>query len=103
MKLLTSALFILMFTGNLSATNFDYQSIAKRYKGTSLVADKFKNAKMQGECLVGLKQLNFRKKDDFDPIAEWSTYRSNSLLEQYSPCEVLVMMETAQVELRKNK
>ena len=40
---------------------------------------------MQGECLVGLKELNFQKREDFDPVAEWTNYRAFSLLEQFPP------------------
>lgn len=55
---------------------------------------------MQGECLVRLKKLNIKRKRQFDPIAEWTNYRSISLLGQYSPCEVFVIMEVAQKQLR---
>jgi hypothetical protein len=59
------------------------------------------NAKLQGECLVQLKDLTFKKKNDFDPISEWVNYRSVSLLENYSPCEVLIMLEIANEQLRE--
>ena len=58
---------------------------------------------MQGECLVGLKEINFREKRDFDAVAEWTNYRSLSLLEQFPPCTVLVMMETARRNLLQKK
>ena len=54
---------------------------------------------MHGECLVGLKQLIFVKRSDFDPVAEWINYRTISLLEQFPPCTVLIMMEVAREEL----
>lgn len=79
--------------------NYTYAEIDKRYKSVSLHSDKIKSAKMQGECLVDLKALNFKRADKFDAIAEWTSYRSVSLLEQYSPCEVLIMMETAKGQL----
>ncbi|GAB1270195.1 hypothetical protein NBRC116493_34490 [Aurantivibrio infirmus] len=82
------------------SAEFSYDEIAKRYDGSSLGQETVKGAKMQGECLVGLKELTFKKKDKFDPVAEWTNYRSASLLEQYSPCEVLIMMEIAQAKLR---
>ena len=59
------------------------------------------DAKMQGECLVGLKQLNFKRRGSFDPVAEWTNYRSLSSLEQFPPCEVLVMMEVARSAITK--
>ena len=80
--------------------DFSYQAVASRHGEAALTDEKVAEARMQGECLVGLKNLNFRKKEDFDPVAEWTNYRSISLLEQYSPCEVLIMLEIAQKELR---
>ena len=81
--------------------HFTYDAIAKRFPTQALSAEEQKNAKMQGECLVGLKHLIFRrqKRKEFDPVAEWSNLRSISLLESYSPCEVLIMIEVAQKEL----
>lgn len=61
------------------------------------------NARMQGECLVQLKELTFKKKNKFDPISEWINYRSVSLLEQYSPCEVLIMLEVANKKIRSQE
>ena len=84
-----------------AAEAYDSTAIEKRYGSASLNAKLIKNAKMQGECLVGLKALNFKKADSFDAIAEWTSYRSVSLLEQYSPCEVLIMMETAKHQLER--
>lgn len=81
------------------ADDFSYQAVAKRFSETQLNPKNVKEAKMQGECLVGLKQLNFRKRDDFDPVAEWTNYRSLSLLAQFPPCTVLIMMEVARKEL----
>ena len=67
----------------LAAASFAYEAIADRYSSTRLDPRSVLSAKMQGECLVGLKELNFRKKDDFDPVAEWTNYRAISLLEQF--------------------
>lgn len=80
--------------------DYRYQAIEKRYGNAALKDSTVKNAKMQGECLVGLKNVNFKKANSFDAVAEWTSYRSVSLLEQYSPCEVLIMMETAKVKLQ---
>jgi len=37
--------------------------------------------------------------EDFDPVSEWTSLRSFSLLEQFYPCTVLIIMEVARVEL----
>ena len=84
----------------LFANEYSYVDIAKRHTGSSLSQEALKAAKIQGECLVGLKALNFKKKKEFDPVAEWTSYRTVSLLEQYSPCEVLIIMEVAQTKLK---
>ena len=82
---------------------FTYDAIAKRHTSTALSAQEVADAKMQGECLVGLKLLNFQKRDDFDPVAEWTSFRSLSLLEQFPPCTVLIMIEVARQELLKDE
>lgn len=82
------------------AVDDSYQAISKRYSSVALSAKQVTSAKMQGECLVGIKNLNFKKKNTFDPVAEWGNYRSGPLLEQFPPCEVLIMMEVAQKELK---
>ena len=78
---------------------FSYAAIAARHAETRLSATELADAKMQGECLVGLKRLNFMKREAFDPVAEWTNYRSLSLLEQFPPCTVLVMIEVAREQL----
>lgn len=82
---------------------FSYEKIAKRNDYVGLSQQQVAEAKMQGECLVGLKDLNFKKKDEFDPVAEWTSYRSISLLEQFTPCQVLIMMEVARNQLMSEK
>lgn len=82
--------------------SYEYGAIAQRYKGEGLTPDQVKQAQMQGECLVGLKELNFKKRNSFDAVAEWTNYRTVSLLDHYSPCEVLVIMEVAQKKLRES-
>ena len=77
--------------------------IAKRFPGVAMSADETEEAQMQGECLMGLKELNFKKKNKFDAIAEWTNCRTISLLEQFPPCDVLVMMEVAKLKLRVAK
>ena len=98
---LTLALLVLLpwWSAAIGQDSFSYEDIAKRYSDSQLGSADIEAAKMQGECLVGLKSLNFRKRDDFDPVAEWTNYRSLSLLEQFPPCTVLIMMEVARAEL----
>jgi len=90
---------ITLFLSPAMAEDFSYAEIAKRYESTALSKAEVKEAKMHGECLVGLKKLNFRSSEKFDPVAEWTNYRSLSLLEQFPPCVVLVMMEVARKDL----
>ena len=90
----------LILSPTASAEDYTYESIAKRYFDVQLDGPSVKRAKLEGECLVGLKNLNFKKKEDFDAVAEWTSYRSFSLLEQFSPCTVLIIMEVAQSRLR---
>lgn len=78
---------------------YTYEAIANRHKEFQLDAARVEEAKMQGECLVGLKELNFQKRDDFDPVSEWTSFRSLSLLEQFTPCVVLIIMEVARAGL----
>ncbi len=80
-----------------------FDIVAEKYKQSSLDRKTIENAKMQGECLVQIKDLTFKKKDKFDPISEWVNYRSVSLLEKYSPCETLIMLEVANKQIRAQK
>ena len=84
------------------AEGFSYAAIAERYPDSQLSAAAVNDFEMQGECLVGLKELNFQKREDFDPVVEWTNFRAISLLEQFPPCKVLVMIEVARRELLKN-
>ena len=79
--------------------DFSYEAVAKRFTDTQLASKSVREAKMHGECLVGLKHLIFIKRDHFDPVAEWINYRTISLLEQLPPCNVLIMMEVAKAKL----
>ncbi len=85
------------------ADGFSYEAIAERYGDTRLDARQVREAKMQGECLVGLKELNFQKRHDFDPVAEWTNFRVISLLEHLKPCTVLIMIEVARSELVRDE
>ncbi|MEX1664299.1 hypothetical protein [Zhongshania arctica] len=88
---------------NANANEFTYEKISTNNPGVALSVKEVDAFKMHGKCLVGLKELNFKKKDKFDPVAEWTSYRTLSLLEQFPPCEVLVMMEVARKELLKKQ
>ena len=81
------------------AEDFSYAAIAKRFGSTQLDAKSVEAAKMHGECMVGLKRLIFVRRTDFDPVAEWVNFRTISLLEQFPPCNVLIMMQVARDEL----
>ncbi len=89
----------LLLASIVHADEFSYEAIAERFSDTELDANTVEEAKMHGECLVGLKHLIFVRRDDFDPVAEWVNYRTYSLLEQFPPCNVLIMMEVAREQL----
>ncbi len=90
---------LILFSGIVTANN-SYEDIAKRNPKAALNKQEVMEAKMQGECLVGLKELNFKKKHEFDPVAEWTSYRTSSLLKQLPPCQVLIIMEVAQKKVK---
>ena len=99
MRIIALVLTLLFNPAAFGQDAFSYDAVAKRNPGSRLAAQAVADARMQGECLVGLKRLNFQKRSDFDPVAEWTNYRSLSLLGQYPPCHVLIMMEVARSEL----
>ena len=99
--LLLTILLWFCFDSAAQADDFAYAAIAKRFGETRLDAQSVQEARMHGECLVGLKHLIFVKRAEFDPVAEWINYRTLSLLEQFPPCNVLIMMEGARHELMK--
>lgn len=101
----TIACFLILATGLWSgaaaARSYQFDAIQARFPDVAIDKTRTAAARMQGECLVGLKALNFRgNQAAFDPVAEWSNFRSVSLLEQFSPCEVLAMMEVAHERLK---
>ncbi len=97
--LLAAVLLSLPLIGVAQEQDFSYEAVAERFAETRLDAKSVREARMHGECLVGLKHLIFVKRDHFDPVAEWVNYRTISLLEQFPPCHVLIMMEIARAEL----
>ncbi|MFK8029824.1 MAG: hypothetical protein AB8G18_06260 [Gammaproteobacteria bacterium] len=96
---LITALLPLCMIQSVQADDFSYTAIAKRFSDTKLDAKSVEAAKMHGECMIGLKKLIFIKRDSFDPVAEWINFRTISLLEQFPPCNVLIMMQVARAEL----
>lgn len=102
-RILLVVLLILPFCQVSQAEGYAYEAISQRYSDVKLDVKEVKRAKMEGECLVGLKELNFKKQEEFDPVAEWTNYRSFSLLEQYSPCSVLIIMEVAKSRLNNGE
>lgn len=98
-RILTAVVLLACFLPVSHANDFSYAAVAERFGDSRLEAQAVKEAKMHGECLVGLKQLIFVKRQNFDPVAEWINYRTLSLLEQFPPCTVLIMMEVARAEL----
>ena len=97
------SIFLVVFMSHSAlAEDFTYNNISKRFQDVALDEKALKKAKMEGECLVGLKELNFKYKLKFDAVAEWTNFRSISLLEHYSPCTVLVIMEVAKSKLKTN-
>ncbi len=98
-KLFLATVLLSICAQHAHATDFSYAAIAERFSATKLDAKSVEAAKMHGECMVGLKRLIFIKRTDFDPVAEWVNYRAISLLEQFPPCNVLIMMQVARSEL----
>lgn len=81
MKASTAAIiYITLVSSSAYAADLSYEEISKRYAESSLTKESLNKAKMQGECLVGLKELTFKKKNKFDPVAEWTNYRSVSFV-----------------------
>ena len=90
-----------LWTGTAVARSYQFDAIQVRFPDVAIDKAQTESARMQGECLVGLKALNFRgNQAAFDPVAEWSNFRTVSLLEQFSPCEVLAMMDVAHERLK---
>ena len=101
MSLLFTSLLVISIQ-SISASEYSYKAIAKRHPNAQMSAEEYLKARMEGECLVGLKELNFKKQEKFDAVAEWTNYRSISLLEQFPPCKVLIILEVAKSKLDKN-
>jgi len=95
-------IFSLLFSTSAYSDGFSYNSISKRHGGLPLSKKQVENAKIQGECIVGLKNLGTEKKGKFDAVTEWINFRGAALLWRKSPCEVLVTMEVAREKLQNS-
>ncbi|MFT6268733.1 MAG: hypothetical protein ACJAVV_001548 [Alphaproteobacteria bacterium] len=71
----------LFLSFQIAAKDLTYQEIAKNNETVALSKEQVETFTIHGQCLIALKELNFKKKDSFDPVAEWTNYRSVSLLE----------------------
>jgi hypothetical protein len=80
-----------------------YHDIARRHPDSALDTADVAHARLQEECLGGLKELNFRARNEFDAVAEWSNLRTISLLQQFPTCDVLIMIEVAQQQIRADQ
>lgn len=74
------------------ADAYSYKDISRRHADVEFDRQTVKRARMEGECLAGLNKLQFNNRDE---INQWAGYQA-SLLQQFSPCTVLIMLETAQ-------
>lgn len=91
-KILFVLVFILIFFLFLFVIN-RYDMVVKEYEKIVFKVNVVEGVKMQGVCLVQLKELIFKKKNEFDLIFEWVNYCLVFLFEQYFLCEVFIMLE----------
>ena len=89
----------LSVSGVAAAEDYSAAAIAARHNAERNFKLEKSRIAREAECLVGIKKLNFKRKDHFDPIAEWTSFRTSQLLEKYSPCETLLMLEIAREKL----
>ena len=101
-RIIIGSLFMALFTQTSLADQFDYNNISRRHADVEYNINTVKRAKMEGECLLGLKNLNLRKVDASGSAAEWTRNHSLSLLQQFSPCTVLIIMEEAHSKMQNN-
>ena len=94
-RIIVFVLLVTSFMPTLQAKEYNYKNISERYADVEFDRQTVKRARMEGECLLGLKKLRFNKQE----VNEWADFQS-SLLKQFSPCTVLIIMETA---LSRNK
>ena len=80
------------------ADGFEYDAIQSRYADV-LTSEKERYYTAQGECMAGIKKVNFAG-GEFDPIAEWLRVRTTHLLYEHEPCDVLLILEVAEKHIR---
>ncbi len=97
LKRYAMGLSVILLSSVAQATDYNYKSISSRNADVELEVEAVKRARMEGECLVGLNQLLTDRKDGMG----WAGERAVTLLEQFTPCHVLIMMEVAQARLGK--
>ena len=80
------------------AEGFEYDAIQTRYSDV-LTDEKERYYTAQGECMAGIKKVNFAG-GEYDPIAEWLRVRTTHLLYEHEPCDVLLILEVAEKYIR---
>lgn len=64
MKTILFGLAVSIFSCTAAANTAMYSQVASRYPENTLSKQQITNAAMQGECLVQIKELTFKKKND---------------------------------------
>jgi len=59
---------LLLLPQTLLANDYSYETISKRYPSVKMEKKVVTIAKMEGECLAGLKNLNFKRKMNLMPL-----------------------------------
>ena len=80
------------------AEGFEYDAIQTRYADV-LTSEKERYFTAQGECMAGIKKVNFAG-GEYDPVAEWLRVRTTHLLYEHEPCDVLLILEVAEKHIR---
>ncbi len=96
LKIIVLVLLTTLFSHGSLAEEYRYKNISSRYPDVEFDRQTVKRARMEGECLLGLKKLSFNQKEEVD---EWAGFQL-ALLEQFSPCTVLIIMETAHSKIK---
>lgn len=86
-----------------SAQELSYAAISGRYSTEIMNDASYDMMRAEGECLAGIKELNSLPPDEFQPNIEWLRIRTQALLTQARPCDVLIMLEAAHQALHTAK
>ncbi|MEM9302650.1 MAG: hypothetical protein AAGE01_11090 [Pseudomonadota bacterium] len=95
-------LVLLGLSASSTATEFTLDAIEARAEREVMTPDERADARLQGECLVGIKQLNFTG-GEYDPIEEWLRARTTQLLQRHDPCTTLAMLEVTKRHLEAER